>query len=131
MKSELNRLASIDAELAEKLENDEAFRRRYIRAFSQAEVAAQIQALRRKRGLRQQDLARLANTGQSAISRIEKADYEGWSYKTLIRIAEELKARLRIILEPIEDVANGYRATTTVERVIVLGIGTDEEDVVV
>lgn len=110
MSSELlNPLSSINAELAERLEKDDAFRRRYIRMWAQTEVATEIRALRKRRGLRQGEVAKLTGTGQSAISRIERADYDGWTYKTLIEIACELKARLRISYEPIEAVVSGYR----------------------
>ena len=108
----LNPLSSISAELAERLEKDDAFRRRYIRMWAQTEVAGEIRTLRKKRGLRQSEVAKLTKTGQSAISRIERADYDGWSYKTLIEIACELKARLRIWYEPIELVTSGYRNAT-------------------
>jgi transcriptional regulator with XRE-family HTH domain len=118
----LNPLA-IDAELADRLEHDERFRRRYIRFFAQTEVAAEIRALRKKRRLRQAEVAKLAKTGQSAISRIEKAGYDGWTFKTLLAIAEELRARLRITFEPIEDVANGYRNTTITNTGVVFGDG--------
>jgi len=56
----------------------------------------------------QSEVAQLAETGQSAISRIEKANYDGWTFKTLICIAEVLRARLRITFEPIEDVVSSY-----------------------
>jgi len=119
---------SIDKELASRLENDERFRRRFIRLFAQTEVAEEIRRLRKLRRLRQADVAKLASTGQSAISRIEKADYDGWSFKTLIAIAEELKARLRIHFEPIEDVANEYRGGSYGADVSPLvGSGTGEE----
>ncbi len=65
--------------------------------------------MRLRRRLRQSELAAQAHTGQSAISRIEKDDYDGWSYKTLLAIASVLKARLRIRLEPLEDVIEEYR----------------------
>lgn len=65
--------------------------------------------MRLRRRLRQTELAVAANTGQSAISRIEKDDYDGWTYKTLLAIATVLKARLRIRLEPLEDVIEEYR----------------------
>jgi transcriptional regulator with XRE-family HTH domain len=109
MSSHLLNPTSIDAELADRLEHDEAFRRRYIRFFAQSEVAAEIRGLRKRRKLRQAEVAALAKTGQSAISRIEKADYDGWTFKTLLSIAAELRARLRITFEPIEDVIEGYR----------------------
>ena len=111
MSSELlNPLSSINAELADRLEKDDAFRRRYIRMWAQTEVASEIRSLRKRRRLRQSEVATLTQTGQSAISRIERADYDGWTYKTLIAIACELKARLRISYEPIEVVADGYRS---------------------
>src|SRR5258708_14773654 len=112
MTSMLNPL-SIDAELADRLEKDDKFRRRYIRMWAQSEVAAEIRRLRKARCLRQGEVARVTGRGQSAIARIEKADYDGWTFKTLIAIAEELKARLRITFEKIEDVSAGYRGATT------------------
>ena len=123
MSSQLLSPLAIDAELADRLEQDERFRRRYIRFFAQAEVAAEIRALRKRRRLRQADVARLTGTGQSAISRIEKADYDGWTFRTLIAIAEELRARLRITFEPIEDVVRGYRSTPVIEVITASGTG--------
>jgi transcriptional regulator with XRE-family HTH domain len=110
MNTHLKPLESIDAELAQRLLRDADFRRRFIRFWAQNEVASEIRSLRKARGLRQAQVAKLAETGQSAISRIEKADYDGWSYKTLISIAEALKARLRIRFERIEDVISSYEA---------------------
>lgn len=129
MSSKLLTPLSIDAELADRLDNDDRFRRRYIRFFAQTEVAAEIRALRKKRRLRQAEVAKLAKTGQSAISRIEKAGYDGWTFKTLLAIAEELRARLRITFEPIEDVANGYRNTTVIEdgAAFAAGAGTGKD----
>lgn len=109
----VNPLTSIDAEIADRLERDEAFRNDYIRFWAQTEVASQIRQLRKARRKRQTEVARLAGTGQSAISRIEKADYDGWTYKTLIGIAEVLHARLRVKFEPIEDVIKSYRDQST------------------
>lgn len=103
----------IDRELADRLERDDSFRRRYIRFFAQSEVAAEIRSLRKRRKMRQVEVAKLSKTGQSAISRIEKADYDGWTFKTLISIAEGLRARLRIRFEPMEDVVDGYRNAAT------------------
>jgi transcriptional regulator with XRE-family HTH domain len=111
----LTPLTAIDSELADRLEKDDKFRRRYIRFFAQTEVATEIRGLRKRRRLRQAEVAKLAETGQSAISRIEKADYDGWTFKTLIAIAEGLRARLRITFEPIEDVVSGYRGHPSAE----------------
>lgn len=105
MPSHLSALSSIDAELAKRLLSDRAFRNRYIRFWAQNEVATELRSLRKRRDKKQSEVAQLAGTGQSAISRIERADYDGWTYKTLLAIAEALHARLSITFEPIEDVA--------------------------
>ena len=97
----------IRARLAKKLRNP-AFRRRYFRARAQEEVAQQILELRERRHYWQIDLAHAAKMKQSAVSRIEKADYSAWTYKTLLRIAEALDAQLRIVFEANEDVIARY-----------------------
>ncbi len=97
-------LEFIDLGIAERLRTDATFRARYLRAWARTEVANQIREMRQRRQMRQQDVARKTGTGQSAISRIEKADYEGWTFKTLLKIAEVLDARLEIALTPIESV---------------------------
>jgi ribosome-binding protein aMBF1 (putative translation factor) len=76
-------LKSIDLGIAERLRTDATFRARYLRAWARTEVANQIREMRQRRRMRQQDVAKKSGTGQSAISRIEKADYEGWTFKTL------------------------------------------------
>lgn len=112
MSSQLEPLSSIDRELADRLESDEKFRNRYLRRWAQNEVATEIRRLRKLRKKNQTQVAKLANTGQSAISRIEKADYDGWTFKTLLRLGEVLQARLLISFEPIEDVAAAFRSGT-------------------
>jgi hypothetical protein len=101
----LKSVAFIDKEIAERLMSDVGFRNRFIRVWAQTEVAEGIRTLRRKRNLKQKQVAVLANTGQSAISRMEKADYDGWTFKTLLTLAEVLRARLRVTFEPIEEIA--------------------------
>jgi hypothetical protein len=46
---------------------------------------------------------------QSSVSRIEQADYSGWTFRTLLRIADTLGARLRVTFQPLEDVLAEYR----------------------
>jgi len=48
---------------------------------------------------------------QSAISRIEQAEYEGWTFKTLFRIADALDARLDVGLKPLEKALTEYEDT--------------------
>lgn len=97
----------IKLNLAEKLKN-KAYRSAFFRARAQDDTAANIKSLREKRDLSQIELAKLSGMKQSAISRIEQAEYSSWTYKTLQRVAEALDARLMVIFEPAEDVIKRY-----------------------
>ncbi|MBM3329935.1 MAG: helix-turn-helix transcriptional regulator [Calditrichaeota bacterium] len=59
-----------------------------------------IQELRERRKLTQMQLAQLTGTSQSAIARIESADYERMSLSTLQKIARALNADLSITFRP-------------------------------
>lgn len=98
---------SIELRLSEKLK-DREYRRRYFVAEASTKIAEQIISLRKKRGLSQKEVAKLVETGQPAISRAEQADYQNWSLRTLRGIADALDARLRVIIEPAEDVLSEY-----------------------
>jgi transcriptional regulator with XRE-family HTH domain len=65
-------------------------------------------ALRIERGLTQTKFAELAGMKQSAVSRIEQAEYASWALATLFRAAGALNARWRIILEPCEDAVKEF-----------------------
>jgi transcriptional regulator with XRE-family HTH domain len=75
-----------DPELAEAVE-DESFN---------AHIAMQLYEARKEAGLTQKQLADLADTKQSVISRIEDADYYGHSLRLLRRIARALGKKLRV-----------------------------------
>ena len=57
-----------------------------------------IRQSREAQGLTQKQLAKRAKTSQSAISRIEDADYDGLKLETLERIAQALNMPLAIRL---------------------------------
>jgi HTH-type transcriptional regulator / antitoxin HipB len=59
-------------------------------------LAIKISELREKKGLSQQQLAKLMGTSQQAISRIESGEYEGFTLKTLEKIAEATGMRVKI-----------------------------------
>lgn len=63
-----------------------------------AEVAEQVYSARTGANLTQHQLAERVGTSQSAIARIEDADYEGHSVRTLQRVADALGLRLSIQL---------------------------------
>lgn len=100
-------LSTIDLGIAKKLK-DKGYRHRFFSRRVQGEIAAQIKALRKKNGITQTVLAKAMKTGQSAIARIEDAGYSGWSLPILLRVAETLDARLRVIFEPMEEVIFEY-----------------------
>lgn len=93
----------INLNIGNRLKGDHEFRKNFFRALSRNEIASQIIRLRKMRNMRQSDLADAVDTRQSAISRLEKADYASWNYQTLLGIAEALDARLNIQLEPVEE----------------------------
>lgn len=66
------------------------------------EIAQQVITLRQRKGLSQSDLATLAGTKQSGISRLENA-LSSPSISFLERIAEALDAHLEIRFVPNED----------------------------
>lgn len=102
-------ISSIKLNIAKKLKEDKDFRRTFFRVQTNDEIAISIRALREKRKKRQVDLANESGMKQSAISRIEQADYCGWSLKTLFRVANALDARLCVTFEPVETVIDYYK----------------------
>jgi len=99
----------IDLNLREKLK-DKGYRQRFFRAQDSAQIADQLIALRKRRGMNQTQVAELSGTKQPAISRAEQADYQNRKLETLRAIVEALDGRLRVIIEPAEDVLAEYEA---------------------
>lgn len=64
------------------------------------DIAYQIYDLRKKAGLTQTQLAKLVHTSQANIARIESAEYESYTRKTLEKVAKALNARLEIKIVP-------------------------------
>jgi transcriptional regulator with XRE-family HTH domain len=107
---------TIDLELPRRL-RDREYRRTFFLAEASARIAAQLIALRKRRQLSQGQVAQLVGTGQPAISRAERADYQKWSFSTLRGIADALDARIRVIIEPAEDVLREYERNTARDEV--------------
>lgn len=63
---------------------------------SEFEIAQQVYDLRAAAGLTQKQLADLIGTSQSAIARLEDADYGGHSMAMLRRIAHALGKRVEV-----------------------------------
>lgn len=98
---------SINLNLLNKLKKESYFHKFFL-ARARDDIAQQIRNLRSRRKLTQGEFAERAEMKQSAVSRIEQADYAGWNFKTLARVAETLQARLLITFIPMEDVIKEY-----------------------
>ncbi len=75
---------------------DPAFKAHYLEERQALQLAMKIAKLREQKGLTQGKMAKLMGTSQQAVSRIESGDYEGFTLKTLERIAEATGTRLKI-----------------------------------
>jgi transcriptional regulator with XRE-family HTH domain len=89
---------NFDIYLKEQLKNKD-FADRFSRAGEAWEVALQIAALRKERGLSQKELARRLRTSQQQVSRLESPSYEGHSLSMLRRVAQVLHADIRVVFE--------------------------------
>ena len=86
----LDRLTGDDPELREMIAEETI----------NAQVARMIYKARTAAGLTQKQLADMLGTQQSAIARLEDADYEGHSLGMLRRIAEALNQTLEVRFVP-------------------------------
>lgn len=75
---------------------DPEFKTHYQEEKQALKLAMKIAELREKKGLSQQQLAELMGTSQQAISRIESGEYEGFTLKTLEKIAAATGMRIKI-----------------------------------
>lgn len=73
---------------------DKEYERRFYKGLEKVRIAAEILHYREKHNLTQAELARMVNTSQSAIARLEDPDYRGYSIKVLRKIAEALDLKL-------------------------------------
>ena len=75
---------------------DPEFKSHYEDERQALKLAIKIAALREQKGLSQQELAKRMGTSQQAISRIESGEYEGFTLKTLEKIAEATGMKVKI-----------------------------------
>lgn len=71
-----------------------SFRKHFRQARLAVEVAHQMVLLRERLGISQTELARRMGTKQQTISRLESGDYDGFTLRTLMNIAEATKTTL-------------------------------------
>ena len=90
-----SKVRTFKSRLSEDLKDPE-FRVHYQEERQAFILAMKITKLREKKGLSQQQMAKLMGTSQQAISRIESGDYEGFTLKTLEKIAGATGTRVKI-----------------------------------
>jgi DNA-binding XRE family transcriptional regulator len=90
-----SKVCTFRSRLREELKDPE-FKVHYKEEQRALQLAMKIARLREKKGLTQQALAKLMGTSQQAISRIESGEYEGFTLKTLEKIAEATGTQLKI-----------------------------------
>ena len=96
----MKKRTNFDQYVEEMIEKHPSLKEGLKRADHAWDIAGQVYDLRKKAGLTQTELARLVGTKQSNIARIESADYESYTYKTLEKVAKALKGRLEIKIVP-------------------------------
>lgn len=70
----------------------------YMEASVEQGIAWQIKINRERRGLSQSDLAKILNTKQSAVSRLEDTEYGAHSLETLLSVAKAFDCALQVRL---------------------------------
>jgi DNA-binding XRE family transcriptional regulator len=75
---------------------DPEFKAHYREERQALKLAMKIAKLREKKGLSQQQMAKLMGTSQQAVSRIESGEYEGFTLKTLEKIVEATGTKVKI-----------------------------------
>jgi DNA-binding XRE family transcriptional regulator len=75
---------------------DPEFKAHYQEERQALKLAMKIAKLREKKGLSQKQMAKLMGTSQQAVSRIESGEYEGFTLKTLEKIAEATGTKVKI-----------------------------------
>ena len=92
---------NFDQYLERKLEDPE-FRKRFEEADRAWDIALQLAALRKARGLTQQQVADLLGTKQQAIARLEDPSYTGHSLSMVKKYAEALGATVQVTITSLD-----------------------------
>lgn len=78
-----------------------SFRKHYEQCKLAVEIGHAITALRAQRRMSQSELAERMGTKQQTISRLESGEYEGYTLKTLMKLADATKTELVVQFKPV------------------------------
>ena len=95
---------------------DEELAKDYYKELEKARIALEITHFREKKGITQKELAKMINTTQSVIARLENPEYKKYSLTTLRKVAEALK--LELIVSFKEKGVEEYEEKNTVTRTV-------------
>ena len=88
---------------------DPEFRQKFQDADRAWDIALQLVALRKARGLTQQQVADLLGTKQQAIARLEDPSYAGHSLSMIRKYAEALGATVQVTITPEDGTTSLHR----------------------
>jgi transcriptional regulator with XRE-family HTH domain len=114
---------SIDQYIENEIKKDPSLEGRLSRVHGAINIAIQIYNLRKKNKLTQAQLARIARVRQSNIARLENAEYNGYSKKTLEKIANALNVNLTILLVP-KNQTNSWNTAFEIVNSNLTGVAT-------
>jgi DNA-binding XRE family transcriptional regulator len=95
----VQKAVSFDDWLKKQLKS-KSFRKHYEQCKLAVEIGHAITALRARMHLSQAELAERMGTKQQTISRLESGEYEGFTLKTLMKLAEATRTELVVQFKP-------------------------------
>ncbi len=75
---------------------DKKLAKNYYKELEKARIAVEISYFREKLGITQKELAKMINTTQSVVARLENPEYKKYSLSTLRKVAEALNLELNV-----------------------------------
>ncbi len=75
---------------------DKELAKDYYKELEKSRIAIEITHFREKLGITQKELAKMINTTQSVIARLENPEYKKYSLTTLRKVAEALNLELTV-----------------------------------
>ncbi|MDA8158618.1 MAG: XRE family transcriptional regulator [Deltaproteobacteria bacterium] len=95
---------------------DKELAKKYYKELEKTRIAVEITYFREKTGITQKELAKMINTTQSVIARLENPEYKKYSLTTLRKVAEALKLELTVSFK--EKGVEKYEEKNTVTRTV-------------
>ena len=89
---------NFDNYISSQIKKEPGLKNDLVKAGVAIDISMQIYKLRKEKGMTQKELAEVTGVQQSNIARLENADYDGYSMRTLNKIAKALDTELKVQL---------------------------------